>query len=95
MDYTVLNATTKKAQYYKTSYKRAIKLGHKSVNKFYKNCSDDKRAAEQYIKQRIMPITAGMYRIIGGNSFNFTCGYTDDCGNIHIITKCNHYIILE
>ena len=92
---TVLNATTKKAQEYITRYQSVVsKSGHRSVNEFYQTCSDDKRAAEQRIKEHIMTDTASFYRVIGGNCFNFTCGYIDVDG-LHIITKCTHYLIPE
>ena len=84
-----LNKTTKKARHFINEYKNS----HiNSVRNFYKTCSCEKVIAEERIKNTMIKNDGNDYRILSGNSFNFTCGYC--IGNTLIIeTSANTFEI--
>lgn len=67
-----LNKTTKKAQHFINEYNNSYCY---SVMDFYKTCSSEKVIAENRIKNTMIKNDGYGYRILSGNSFNFTCGY--------------------
>lgn len=75
-----LNKTTKKAGHFINEYKNSYIV---SVRDFYKTCSWEKIKAEEKIKNTMIEKGGYAYRILSGNSFNFTCGYK--IGNTLII----------
>ena len=68
-----LNKNTKKAQGFIDSYFNA---NCSSVDFFYGNCSYKKRAIEKEIIEKMYKMDCSGYRILGGSSSFFTCGYT-------------------
>lgn len=55
-----------------SQYKRST---YKSVNEYYKSCSDAKRQAECRIKHEMIDNNGTRYRVMGGSCYQFTCGY--------------------
>lgn len=91
MNTTKLNNTTKKASNWIGSYNRA---NYYSVEDFYKNPSCNKIRAERYCLDRMNEINGHGYRILGGNSSFFTCGYmSQDNKTLYIETACNTFEI--
>lgn len=76
-----LNKTTKKAQHFIYEYNNSCCY---SVREFYKTCSSEKVIAENRIKSAMLKNGGNDYRILSGNTFNFTCGY-----------KINNTLIVE
>ena len=72
METTKLNKTTKKAEKWINEYKNSF---CSSVENFYNRCSYEKIQAENTIKKRIIANNFHGYKVLGGNSFYFTCGY--------------------
>lgn len=66
--YCVKELRGQKRDYYNSLYNKSY---CSSVEDFYKSCSSSKRYAEREIKNR--GVTG--YRVLNGNSFNFTVGY--------------------
>lgn len=46
-----------------------------SLRDLYKSCSDDKASAEWRIKYFMQDVKGYSYRVLGGNTFYFTCAY--------------------
>lgn len=67
-----LNKTTKKAGGWINAYARATK---NSVYEFYRCPSSRKIQAEAIIRNKMQEEGGEHYRILGGNSSFFTCGY--------------------
>lgn len=67
-----LNKTTKKAMEWINAYERASK---NSVYEFYRCPSNRKIQAEAIIRQCMQKEGGSNYKIMGGNSSFFTCGY--------------------
>lgn len=76
-----LNKTTKKASHFIREYENSCIY---SVREFYKTCSSEKVIAENRIKSTMIENGGYAYRILSGNSFNFTCGY-----------KINNTLVIE
>lgn len=76
-----LNKTTKKASQFIREYENSCIY---SVRDFYKTCSSAKISAENRIKNAMLENGGNGYRILSGNSFNFTCGY-----------KINNILVIE
>jgi hypothetical protein len=76
-----LNKTTKKASHFICEYENSYIY---SVRDFYKTCSSEKISAENRIKSAMLENGGNDYRILSGNSFNFTCGY-----------KINNILVIE
>lgn len=76
-----LNKTTKKAKHFINEYNNSY---YYSVRDFYKTCSWEKINAENRIKSTMLENGGYGYRILSGNSFNFTCSY-----------KINNTLIIE
>lgn len=72
-----LNKTTKKAVNWIDAYNRALNGGFKylSVHDFYAKPSTRKIQAEAIIRNKMQEEGGEHYRILGGNSSFFTCGY--------------------
>lgn len=76
-----LNKTTKRASHFINEYNNSYCY---SVRDFYKTCSSEKISAENKIKNTMLENGGNDYRILSGNSFNFTCGY-----------KINNILVIE
>lgn len=88
---TKLNKTTQKAESWIKQYFSSSCF---SVRDFYSNCSQSKISIEQSIRARMLKNDLIDYRIINGNCFYFTVGYTDKSENIlYIETASNIYEI--
>lgn len=88
---TKLNKSTQKASRWIEQYNKSTCY---SVTNFYGNCSYEKRAIEQKIKNKMDINDFTCYRVLSGNSFYFTCGYiTSDKKTLFIETACNIFEI--
>lgn len=88
---TKLNKTTRKAENWIKQYFQSHCF---SVRDYYGRCSDEKIRIESRIRERMVENDLINYRVLNGNSFYFTVGYTDRTGNIlYIETSCNIYEI--
>ena len=91
MNTTKLNNGTQKAEHYKKLYRMA---DCSSVDYFYNRPSSTKRAIEKTIREKMIDNDCINYRVLGGNSSFFTCGYTSrDCKKLYIETQCNTFEI--
>ena len=91
MKTTKLNNTTEKARNWIDSYKRADST---SVQDFYNRPSYNKIRAEMGCIDRMNSVNGYGYRVLGGNSSFFTCGYKSEDGKIlYIETHCNTFEI--
>lgn len=91
---TKLNNTTKRAIGFIDSYNRAINRKNYSVENFYSRPSYNKIRAENECINKMKSINGYGYRVLGGNSSFFTCGYKSENGDIlYIETACNTYEI--
>lgn len=73
MNTTKLNKTTKKAKNWVNDYYNSDCY---SVRDFYSSRVLNKEEIELKIKNRMNANNLIGYKIISGNTFNFTCGYT-------------------
>lgn len=88
---TKLNKTTKRAESWIRAYNNS---SYYSIDDFYKSCSSAKYRAEDDCKKRMLSIHGYGYKVLGGNSSFFTCGYLSEDGNtLYIETQCNTFEI--
>lgn len=88
---TKLNNTTQRAKNWIDSYNRA---DYTSVEQFYSRPSYNKIRAENYCLDHMREVNGYGYRVLGGNSSFFTCGYLSEDGNtLYIETHCNTFEI--
>lgn len=88
---TKLNKTTQKAERWIKEYFMSHCF---SVRDYYGRCSDEKIRIESRIRDRMIENDLIGYRVLNGNNFYFTVGYTDRTENIlYIETSCNIYEI--
>lgn len=88
---TKLNKTTKKAVYWIKQYFMSTCF---SVRDYYGKCSYEKISIEQNIRDRMIKNDLIGYKVINGNTFYFTVGYTDRTENtLYIETISNIYEI--
>lgn len=88
---TKLNKTTQKAERWIKQYFASSCF---SVRDYYGRCSYEKMKIEQKIRDRMVENDLIAYRVLNGNCFYFTVGYTDRTENIlYIETSCNIYEI--
>ncbi len=91
MNTTKLNKTTKRAQNWIEEYSNSSCY---SVRDFYSTRVYRKESIEDEIKTRLIENNLIGYKIISGNSFNFTCGYiTADKKTLFIETVSNIFEI--
>ena len=91
MNTTKLNKSTERASRWIDSYNRAI---YTSVEDFYNRPSHNKINAERRCLERMNSVNGYNYRVLGGNSSFFTCGYKSKDGNtLYIETHCNIFEI--
>lgn len=91
MNTTKLNRETQKAERWIDSYNRASDY---SVETFYGRPSYNKIRAENECINRMKSINGYGYRVLGGNSSFFTCGYKSEDGKtLYIETACNTFEI--
>lgn len=91
MNKTKLNKTTQKAERWIKQYFTSSCF---SVRNYYGRCSDEKIRIEQKIRDRMIENDLIGYRVLNGNCFYFTVGYTDRAENIlYIETFSNIYEI--
>lgn len=65
-----------------------------SINQFYGRYSQNKARAESDCIDRMNSINGKGYKVLGGNSSFFTCGYlSDDENTLYIETHCNTFEI--
>ena len=88
---TKLNKSTQKAESWIKKYFNSSCF---SVRNFYGRCSQEKISIEQKIRDRMIENDLIGYRVLNGNCFYFTVGYTDRTENIlYIETASNIYEI--
>lgn len=86
-----LNKNTQKAENWIKTY---FMSHYFSVNQFYSNPSYNKVQAERDCINRMVELNGTGYKVLGGNSMFFTCGYMDKSENtLYIETHCNTYKI--
>ena len=91
MNTTKLNKTTQKAEAWIKQYFNSSCF---SVRDYYGRCSYAKISIESRIRDRMVENDFIGYRVLNGNSFYFTVGYTDRTENIlYIETVSNIYEI--
>lgn len=91
MTTTKLNKTTKKAQNWIKEY---FSSDCYSVRDFYSSRVHNKEAIELEIINRMNAKKLIGYKIISGNTFNYTCGYTTaDNKTLFVETAANIYEI--
>lgn len=91
MNTTKLNNTTQKARRYIKAYEEST---CHSVQFFYGRPSYRKISIEEKIKNRMATENCIGYRVLGGNSSFFTCGYrSSDNKKLYIETYCNIFEI--
>lgn len=90
-------ATNKKAWELWNDYKRA-NSDIDSILKAYKTRpSAEKLDAENDIKREMINNNGYGYKVLGHNTFNYSCGYVIDFVNTQLLvvhTKCNVYKVL-
>ena len=88
---TNLNKNTKKAQAFIHSY---FNSNCYSVDTFYSNPSYTKRQIEKELLEKMQSLNGSGYKILGGNTSFFTCGYMVNGERVLIIeTVGNTYRI--
>lgn len=88
---TKVNKTTQRAINWIGAYNASY---CSSVEDFYSRPSGNKIYAERKCLDRMKSINGYGYRVLGGNSSFFTCGYKSENGDIlYIETACNTYEI--
>ena len=92
MNYTTkLNKETQKGQHYIYMYNNASCI---SVTDFYSRPSYRKISIEKKIIEKMIDNKCYGYRVLGGNSSFFTCGYkSEDDKKLYIETQCNTFEI--
>lgn len=91
MNTTKLNKSKQKAKGWIKEYFQSSCF---SVRDYYGRCSAAKISIEQRIRDRMIENDLIGYRVLNGNCFYFTVGYTDRAGNIlYIETASNIYEI--
>ena len=86
-----LNKNTERAKRWINGY---FMSRYFSINQFYKNPSYAKERAEKDCINRMIELNGHGFKVLGGNSSFFTCGYTDETENtLFIETACNTYKI--
>lgn len=84
-----IRKNSKKGQYYNYLYQRAEA---QSIKEFYKKPSAHKIQADNKCRQQCQAENGERYRIIGGNSFNFTVAWHTSKG-LRVETASNSFII--
>ena len=72
---------------------RFMRSDYTSVMDYYVKPSDTKVAIERDIKRQMLERNGKYYRILGGNTFHFTCAYIylkDDAWILVVETISNH-----
>ena len=65
-----------------------------SVNDYYQTFSTKRRKIENAIKAKMQSVGGKDYRVLCGNNFYFTCGYTSsDSQKLYIESSTNTYEI--
>lgn len=91
MNTTKLNKTTAKAEGWIRGYFNSHFYG---VEQFYNRPSYNKIRAERDCIDRMNSINGRGYKVLGGNSSFFTCGYlSEDENTLYIETHCNIFEI--
>lgn len=91
MTTTKLNKTTKKAENWINAY---FNSSCYSVSDFYASSACCKKSIENAIKTRLIDNNLIGYKVIKGNTFYFTCGYTSaDKKTLFVETASNIYEI--
>lgn len=91
MNTTKLNKGTQKAERYIKMYENATCT---SVMNFYSRPSYRKMAIEKELIKKMNDNKCYDYRVLGGNSTFFTCGYkAEDGKTLFIETACNTFEI--
>lgn len=91
MNTTKLNKNTKRAESWIDSYFRST---YASIDEFYNRASYNKVRAEKECINRMLEVNGKGYRVLGGNSSFFTCGYLSNDGKtLYIETACNTFEI--
>lgn len=86
-----LNNTTERAIHWIRAYNNS---NYTSVENFYTRPSENKIYAERQCIERMNFINGYGYRVLGGNSSFFTCGYKSyDGKKLYIETACNTFEI--
>lgn len=86
-----LNKNTQKASNWINGYFNSHYFG---IEQFYNNPSCNKVRAERDCINRMIAINGTGYKVLGGNSSFFTCGYMDKSENtLYIETFGNTYKI--
>lgn len=85
---------TQKENIMYANYKRS---NMDKLSDLYKNCSYEKSRADYLIREEMKNLNGYDYKIIGGNSMMFSCGYKykDESGLEHLVyhTRYNRYDI--
>lgn len=91
MNTTKLNRTTKRAENWIEGYFRSC---YYSIDDFYNRPSYNKIRVEKECINRMLSINGKGYKVLGGNSSFFTCGYlSEDEKTLYIETACNTFEI--
>ena len=91
MNTTKLNRTTERAKRWIDGYFRS---NYYSIDGFYNRPSYNKIRAEKECINRMLEVNGKGYRVLGGTSSFFTCGYLSNDGKIlYIETACNTFEI--
>lgn len=92
MNTTKLNKTTQKAEGWIKQYFASSCF---SVRDYYRRCSDEKIRIERRIRDRMIKENLIDYRVLNGNSFYFTVGYTDRTENILYIETISNIFEID
>ncbi len=88
---TELKKTTKKGKYY---IKKYFDSDYTSVSEYYVNPSTNKIRIETNIRSRMRELDCYDYRVLGGSSYCFQCGYRSRDGKyLYIETTTATYKI--
>ena len=91
MNTTKLNRNNARAENWVNSYFNSSYYG---VEQFYNRPSYNKIRAERECINRMLEVKGEGYRVLGGNSSFFTCGYlSNDSKILYIETACNTFEI--
>ena len=91
MNTTKLNRNNARAESWVKNYFNSSYYG---VEQFYNRPSYNKIRAEKECINRMLEVNGKGYKVLGGNSSFFTCGYlSDDEKTLYIETHCNTFEI--
>lgn len=86
-----ISVNSKRGKQWKEAY---LKSKYNSIYDLYRNPSNEKRYVESALIKIMHEEGGWNYKVLGGNSMMFTCGWLMNNGNLRIETRYNSYEIV-